>query len=135
MIKFCVLVITLWVRFVKMAHVRPLTPLVEYKRRKALRKAPALRQLVQTNLPASLSWRSRCAPIYDQAQMGTCTSNSYCFMVRTLKIQANPSRYFHYACERLHEKGGVLLDLGADLVLDSQAAAIGVCDEKFMPYI
>jgi hypothetical protein len=55
-------------------------------------------------------------------------------MVRAAKIQADPSRYFHYVCERLHEKGGVILDLGADLVLDNQGASIGVCDEKFMPY-
>lgn len=34
----------------------------------------------------------------------------------------------------MHDRPGVILDVGADLVLDSQAANSGVCDEKFMPY-
>lgn len=117
-----------------MNHIRPFLSHLEH--RQSMKRKKLLKHEVtpiKSNLPPSISWRSKCAPVYDQAQNGTCTSNCYCAHAIAVGIQKSPSRYFHYVSERLHENA-IIQDLGADLFIDNVASSIGLCDDHLMPY-
>jgi hypothetical protein len=86
----------------------------------------------KADLPMVVDHRDKCGETYDQGQLGSCTSNSYCGNCRAVGLQKDPSRLFHYVTNRLGVSGKVE-DLGADLS-QSKASTIGVCDEQFWPY-
>ncbi|MES2216581.1 MAG: hypothetical protein V4481_04780 [Patescibacteria group bacterium] len=112
--------------------------MADYRRRQSRKKLYSHKrdELNEIDIPSEISWRHKIDKVYDQKQEGSCTSNSYCSHVKAVGIQANPSRYFHYVCERLNDSKSLpVTDLGADLFYHSAASSTGVCDENFMPYV
>jgi C1A family cysteine protease len=92
-----------------------------------------------STIPSKINLQDKFPAIYDQGQLGSCTSNAlaaifeYDQMKQNLKVFI-PSRLFIYYCERVLE-GSVDYDAGASLrdgmlVLNNP----GVCDEKDWPY-
>lgn len=75
-------------------------------------------------------------PIYDQEELGSCTSNSLLAVARFHDPNKswNPSRLFHYYAERQAD-GDVREDAGSTI---SQSIAVlkkvGVCNESTWPY-
>lgn len=73
--------------------------------------------------------------VYDQSQLGSCTSNGILGAYKFCETDVfEPSRLFHYFCERDYE-GTTQTDSGATIrdgmrVLNK----LGVCDEVFWPY-
>ena len=71
---------------------------------------------VATTLPASIDLRSKCSPIEDQGQLGSCTGNAIAGLIEYLDRKNNKSldvsRLFIYYQERLLE-GTVNYDAGA----------------------
>jgi C1A family cysteine protease len=91
-------------------------------------------------LPSSIDLRPNCPPIYDQGQLGSCTSNAvagaYQFdeMKNGIDGGLQPSRLFIYYVERSIE-GTTATDSGA-MISDGISAVtnIGICPE-FVPDI
>ena len=71
---------------------------------------------VATTLPASIDLRSKCSPIEDQGQLGSCTGNAIAGLIEYLDRKNNKSldvsRLFIYYQERLIE-GTINYDAGA----------------------
>jgi C1A family cysteine protease len=91
-------------------------------------------------LPLSIDLRSKCPPVYDQGELGSCTANGIAGMVQfdRAKAQAEsdfiPSRLFIYFNERVIEHT-VDSDSGAMLRDGIKSVAKqGVCDETMWPY-
>lgn len=90
-------------------------------------------------LPPSVDLRSKCPPVYNQGQLGSCTANgiggAIQFDQRKLgKKSFTPSRLFIYYCERVIE-GTVSQDSGAQVRDGIKAVAtIGAPPETDWPY-
>lgn len=93
-----------------------------------------------TSTVKSVDLRSKCPPVYDQGQLGSCTANSIGFIHEFDQMKQNspnvftPSRLFIYYNERDME-GTVSQDSGA-AVSDSVKTITkqGVCPETMWPY-
>ena len=92
-------------------------------------------------LPPTVDLTPLCPPVYQQGQIGSCTSNSICFahqfdqMKQKAPYVGMPSRLFHYYNERAME-GTTSTDSGASIrdgmkTINSQ----GVCPASDWPYI
>jgi C1A family cysteine protease len=92
-----------------------------------------------TPLPASVDLRSKCPPVYDQGELGSCTANAGCCAVEFDMIaqgekDTTPSRMFLYFVER-DTDGDVNDDGGSTLRTCIQCIdTYGVCDEPLWPY-
>jgi C1A family cysteine protease len=91
-------------------------------------------------LPPSVDLRTKCPPVYDQGQLGSCTANAIGGAIQfdRLKQQLEPdfvpSRLFIYYNERVIEND-VSADNGAQIRDGIKAVAtVGACDEKLWPY-
>lgn len=90
-------------------------------------------------LPDKVDLRNKCPPVYDQGELGSCTSNAtagaveFDLMKQKLKV-FTPSRLFIYYNERVIE-GTVDSDGGAELrTAIKEINKNGACDEKIWPY-
>jgi len=93
-----------------------------------------------TALPAATDLRKKCAPVYDQGQLGSCTANAIAGAVEFDRLKQKlhdfvPSRLFIYYNERKIE-GTVPIDSGA-MIRDGikTVASDGVCPEPEWPYV
>jgi C1A family cysteine protease len=94
---------------------------------------------VIASLPAKVDLRSKCPPIYDQGELGSCTANAIAGAYEFDQLQERqpdfmPSRLFIYFNERDME-GTIDIDAGA-MIRDGikSVAKVGVCTEKSWPY-
>ena len=95
---------------------------------------------IVTALPAKVDLRSKCPPVVDQGQLGSCTANAiggahrFSQMKQSATGDFMPSRLFIYYNERVME-GTVSEDAGA-MIRDGvkSIAKQGVCPEKMWPY-
>jgi C1A family cysteine protease len=86
-------------------------------------------------LPSSVDLRSKCPPIYDQGQLGSCTANALAFLMSFDDLSLTPSRLFIYYNERVIENS-IPTDSGASLSDGIQTLLTnGVCPEIKWPYI
>jgi C1A family cysteine protease len=91
-------------------------------------------------LPDNVDLRSQCPPIYDQAQLGSCTANAIGGAIEFDQMKENlpqvflPSRLFIYYNERVIENT-VSSDSGA-MIRDGIKSAVnqGACPEPMWPY-
>ncbi|TMF36159.1 MAG: peptidase [Chloroflexi bacterium] len=90
-------------------------------------------------LPASVDLRSKCPPVYDQGNLGSCTANAIAGAIEFDRKKQRmrdfvPSRLFIYYNERRIE-GTVSIDSGA-MIRDGikSVASDGVCPEPEWPY-
>jgi len=94
---------------------------------------------IQQELPPSVDLRSKCPPVYDQGQLGSCTANAIAAaiefdLIKQGKKDFVPSRLFIYYNERVME-GTVSADAGGHLRDGIKSVAqIGACPEKDWPY-
>jgi C1A family cysteine protease len=91
-------------------------------------------------LPAKMDLRAKCPPVYDQGQLGSCTSNAigaaiqFDRMKQKRKPNFVPSRLFIYYSERVIE-GTVNSDSGAQIRDGIKSVAHnGDCPENEWPY-
>ena len=91
-------------------------------------------------LPPKADLRTKCPPVYDQGQLGSCTANAIGaaiqFERRKQKLQPDfvPSRLFIYYNERVMEHT-VSSDSGAQIRDGIKSvASLGDCPEKEWPY-
>jgi C1A family cysteine protease len=92
-------------------------------------------------LPPKVDLRSKCPPVVDQGQLGSCTGNAIAAAVQfdRMKLKRKPafppSRLFIYYNERVME-GTVGSDAGA-MIRDGvkSVAKLGVCPEREWPYV
>ncbi len=91
-------------------------------------------------LPAKVDLRSKCPPVYDQGQLGSCTANAIGAAIQFNRMKQKrkpnfvPSRLFIYYCERVIE-GTVNSDSGAQIRDGIKTVAHnGDCPEKEWPY-
>jgi len=92
-------------------------------------------------LPAKVDLRSKCPPVYDQGQLGSCTANSIAGAIEfdQMKQEApkppfTPSRLFIYYNERAIE-GTVNTDSGGQIRDGIKSCAKqGACPEEMWPY-
>jgi len=96
-------------------------------------------QAVVAELPPKVDLRSKCPPVYDQGQLGSCTANAigaaHAFaQLRQFNRDFMPSRLFIYFNERVMEHS-VDTDSGA-MIRDGMksVAKLGVCSETLWPY-
>ncbi len=94
-----------------------------------------------TALPKSVDLRPNCPPVYDQGNLGSCTSNAIAGAIEYDQKKQNakkfyqPSRLFIYYNERAIE-GTVSQDAGAQIRDGIKSVnAQGVCPETVWPYI
>jgi len=94
---------------------------------------------VMASLPSKVDLRSKCPPVYDQGQLGSCTANAIAGAYEFDQRQERqpdfmPSRLFIYFNERTME-GTVDIDAGA-MIRDGikSVAKLGVCTEDSWPY-
>jgi C1A family cysteine protease len=94
---------------------------------------------VLTALPPTTDLRSKCPPVYDQGQLGSCTANAIAAAVEFDLIKENkkefmPSRLFIYYNERYME-GTADSDAGAQIRDGVKSVANqGDCPEDLWPY-
>lgn len=95
---------------------------------------------ILANLPPSVDLRPQCPPVYDQGQLGSCTSNAIAGAVEfdLIKEQQKrifvPSRLFLYYNERVME-GTQDTDSGAEIRDGIKSVASqGDCPEDLWPY-
>ena len=94
---------------------------------------------VLASLPAKVGLRSKCPPVYDQGELGSCTANAIAGAFEFDQLQERqpdfmPSRLFIYFNERTME-GTVDIDAGAMLRDGIKSVAkLGVCTEDSWPY-
>jgi C1A family cysteine protease/nucleoside phosphorylase len=99
--------------------------------------APAA--ILAKGLPPVVDLRSKCPPVYNQGQLGSCTANAIGGAIQFDQKQENkktftPSRLFIYYCERVIE-GTVSTDSGAQVRDGIKAVAtIGAPPETDWPY-
>jgi C1A family cysteine protease len=88
-------------------------------------------------LPQTVDLRTKCPPIYDQGKLGSCTANAGCaYRVMLLgEKDLELSRLFlYYEERRLHNQ--TKTDSGATLRDTCKVTEkVGICEEKYMPYI
>ncbi len=86
-------------------------------------------------LPKLIDLRKGMPAIYDQGNLGSCTANAICAMIKYKNAKIDGSRLFLYYNERLLEKT-VNFDAGADLTDGIKAlCSFGICQEKTYQYI
>jgi len=102
---------------------------------------------INTYLPQYASVKQYCPPIYDQGQLGSCTSNAMVFSYQTLanKLKTpdatwDPSRLWFYYWERVVENPNItpsqLPDSGGDVVDGlGYVQKNGICSESLFPYV
>lgn len=90
-------------------------------------------------LPSSVDLTSKCPPVYDQGQIGSCTANSIAGALEFDRLKQGlqdfvPSRLFIYYNERAME-GTVNSDSGA-MIRDGikSVGTLGDCPENLWPY-
>lgn len=87
-------------------------------------------------LPKMVDIRSKCPPVYDQGDSGSCTANAGC-TCRAMLLQdrqVDLSRMFLYYVERALEQD-VKKDEGASLRDTCKSIyKAGICEEAYMPY-
>lgn len=95
---------------------------------------------VLQSLPASVDLRPQCPPVYDQGQLGACTSHAIAAALefdqikQQLPLQFVPSRLMIYYDERAME-GTVNSDAGARIRDGIKSVARqGACPEDLWPY-
>jgi len=97
------------------------------------------RAVAATALPAKVDLRPQCPPVYDQAQLGSCTANAIAGAIEFDQMKQKltpfaPSRLFIYYNERVMEHD-VPLDNGAQIRDGIKSVAKqGVCPETMWPY-
>ncbi|HUL44312.1 MAG TPA: C1 family peptidase [Bacteroidota bacterium] len=91
-------------------------------------------------LPAKTDLRTKCPPVYDQGQLGSCTANAIAAaiefdqMKQKIRKHFLPSRLFIYYNERVME-GTVDSDSGAQIRDGIKSVGKqGDCPEKLWPY-
>lgn len=91
-------------------------------------------------LPSRVDLTSKCPPVYDQGQLGSCTGNAVAGAIQFDKQKQGldgttiPSRLFIYYNERVIE-GTVNSDSGAQIRDGIKSVAkLGVCGEGLWPY-
>ena len=92
-------------------------------------------------LPSKVDLRTKCPPVLDQGQLGSCTANAianafrFCLKKQKAKVEFLPSRLFIYYNERVIE-GTVYSDSGAQ-IRDGIKSVVrqGVVSEKRWPYL
>lgn len=92
-------------------------------------------------LPSSVNLNSKCPPVFDQGELGSCTGNAIATAFSFVKKKAGPkapffipSRLFIYYNERVME-GTVPVDNGAQIRNGIKSIAkLGVCQETHWPY-
>jgi len=89
----------------------------------------------KVKLPVSVDLRSKCPPVYDQGDLGSCTANAGVAARQMLNYLSIPlSRLFLYYNERLLE-GTTNKDSGAQMRTICKAMInYGICEEKLFPY-
>jgi C1A family cysteine protease len=89
----------------------------------------------QRNLPASVDLSSKCPPVYDQGQLGSCTANAIAGAIEfEQKKKFVPSRLFIYYNERAME-GTIDSDSGAQIRDGIKSVATeGAPPERLWPY-
>lgn len=96
---------------------------------------------VLRKLPAGVDLTSKCPPVYDQGELGSCTANAIGAAHQFEQLKQNlkeifiPSRLFIYYNERVIE-GTISQDSGA-MIRDGikSVAKQGVCPETDWPYV
>jgi len=90
--------------------------------------------IAMESLPESVDLRSKCLPVYDQGELGSCSANSIAGVIEFLQPGFMASRLFIYYNERAIE-GTVNQDAGA-MITDGINSVIstGVCSESSWPY-
>lgn len=93
----------------------------------------------QQNLPPKVDLTSKCPPVYDQGQLGSCTANAIGAAIQFDQMKQGiknfvPSRLFIYYNERVIE-GDVSLDHGAQIRDGIKSVAtLGAPPETDWPY-
>jgi C1A family cysteine protease len=89
----------------------------------------------QQNIPPSKDLSSKCPPVYNQGQLGSCTANAIAAAIEfSQKKKFVPSRLFIYYNERVIE-GTVASDSGAQIRDGIKSVATqGAPPEKVWPY-
>jgi C1A family cysteine protease len=94
----------------------------------------------QANIPPLVDLTSKCPPVYDQGQLGSCTANAIAGAIQFDQMKQGvktfmPSRLFIYYNERAME-GTVNTDAGAQIRDGIKSVAQeGVCPEPEWPYV
>jgi C1A family cysteine protease len=90
---------------------------------------------VQRSIPPKMDLSSRCPPIYDQGQLGSCTANAIAAAIEfDQKKKFVPSRLFIYYNERDME-GTIGSDSGAQIRDGIKSVAtLGAPPERLWPY-
>ncbi len=94
---------------------------------------------IQRSLPALVDLTSKCPPVYDQGQLGSCTANAIAGAIEfdqrnEKKSEFIPSRLFIYYNERVIQ-GTVASDSGAQLRDGIKTISTqGACHECLWPY-
>jgi C1A family cysteine protease len=105
-----------------------------------IKYAYAAPEAVLTNLPPKVDMRSKCPPVYDQGQLGSCTGNAIAGAYQFELMKQNtsdfmPSRLFIYYNERVIENT-VSTDSGAQIRDGMNSVSKqGVCTENMWPYV
>src|SRR5215469_6767170 len=91
-------------------------------------------------LPGKVDLTSKCAPVYDQGQLGSCTANAIGGAIQFEQMKQSipnftPARLFIYYNERAIE-GTVASDSGAQIRDGVKSVAQqGACPETMWPYV
>ena len=108
---------------------------IEDERDKTL-KAALGPELVAQELPKGADLRDKCPVVFNQGELGSCSANAGCANIMMLLNKTNImlSRLYMYYKEREME-GTINEDSGAMMRDICKVACMGVCEEKFMPYV
>jgi C1A family cysteine protease len=94
-----------------------------------------------SSLPRAVDLRSKCPPVYDQGQIGSCTANAIAGAIQFDRMKSGetpnfvPSRLFIYYNERVIEHT-VATDSGAQIRDGIKSiSTLGVCPETEWPYV
>ena len=93
----------------------------------------------QANLPSLVDLTSKCPPVYDQGQLGSCTANAIASAIEFDQMKQGiktfmPSRLFIYYNERFME-GTINSDSGAQIRDGIKTVSDqGICPESEWPY-
>ncbi len=100
----------------------------------------AVKPATMQKLPAKVDLRSKCPPVYDQGEIGSCTANAIAAAIEFERRKAGqtpaftPSRLFIYYNERAIE-GSIANDSGAQIRDGIKSVnRQGVCPEKMWAY-